>query len=304
MASAEYYTDKFCACGCGRPLQKFEYHKIKMAKFIRGHNDNGHKTRAFLGMENEVVEKYRNGMSGVQIAKEHGVCPPTVYRTLERCGVSVKSYSECRRKYRFDEKAFDELTHEGAYWLGFIYADGSVSGKRKILSIGLHIKDKIILEEFLKFLHSTHPIYEFRYGTKNIVQIQIVSKYLVGRLAELGVIPKKTHVIRYPDFLPDELNSDFIRGYFDGDGSLTHSGGDYPQPVFSITSQRIFLEKVQEILMESCALNRTRLSPYKGKSSFDLRYGGTRQVNRIAKYLIQNPGFYLPRKLGRLQLAT
>ena len=34
-----------------------------------------------------------------------------------------------------------------------------------------------------------------------------------------GLIPNKTFVLKFPDFLDENLYSHFIRGYFDGDGT-------------------------------------------------------------------------------------
>lgn len=48
------------------------------------------------------------------------------------------------------------------------------------------------------------------------------SKYLIDRLISLGVVPRKTG-IETMEHVPDEYKLDFVRGYFDGDGSISIS---------------------------------------------------------------------------------
>ena len=40
-------------------------------------------------------------------------------------------------------------------------------------------------------------------------------------LINVGVVPQKTFLIKFPNFLNQNLISHFIRGYFDGDGSVS-----------------------------------------------------------------------------------
>lgn len=248
---------------------------------------------------NEVIAKeYREGISGYKIAKRHKISYMAVYRALERMGISRRNASEAHYKYSFNENAFDIMTAESAYWLGFIYADGTIDKKRPILRIILHKKDKIILEKFKQFLNATHPVLEFS-NQRETACFQIVSKKLIGRLNLLGVYPQKTKEIMFPYFLPEKYYSDFIRGYFDGDGSLSTNGRNSHQVKFGITSHPEFLKQIQKILIKNCGLKKTKLYRYKGKTSASLSYGGNKQIKRILAYLIKNGGFYLPRKIGR-----
>lgn len=48
---------------------------------------------------------------------------------------------------------------------------------------------------------------------------------MMGDLISNGCVPKKSLILKFPeeDIVSKELQSHFIRGYFDGDGSLLHS---------------------------------------------------------------------------------
>ena len=56
-------------------------------------------------------------------------------------------------------------------------------------------------------------------GNKKLV-LAIVSDKLSSALSKLGGTPRKSLTLEFPKFIPKHLMSHFIRGYFDGDGSV------------------------------------------------------------------------------------
>lgn len=135
------------------------------------------------------------------------------------------------RKYTLNEKFFDIIdTEEKAYILGFIFADGNVSDIYKDnhyrLRITLKHEDENVLIKMKSSLEFTGKIHlrELKSNQRNtsrymISELSISNKYLITRLINLGVVPSKTFVIKYPE-LPNHLHKHFIRGFFDGDGSI------------------------------------------------------------------------------------
>lgn len=126
------------------------------------------------------------------------------------------------RKYNLNESLFDELNECSAYWLGFLYADGYVrmkDGKSGELKIKLKDTDKSHIEKFLNDINCQKPI---KCGVENkskFCSVTIYSNHLIKRLFDLGCVNNKTQKIRLPK-LEEPLMSHFIRGYFDGDGSI------------------------------------------------------------------------------------
>jgi len=250
------------------------------------------------GRQSELYADYLSGLSLAQIAKKYHVHLNTVFHLFKRHKLSARNSHEAHKKYYFNKNAFDNITAEGTYWLGFIYADGYIEKQRPILRITLNRKDKIILENFKKFLKANNPIYYDHRG-RDTVTLQLIDKHFIQRLKELGANTNKTQTIQFPFFLPKKYYSDFIRGYFDGDGSLYINIAKTDQPRFTITSNPIMVYQIQRILMKACNLKYTEIQNYSKKYSSTLRYGGRKQVNRILNYLTKNKGFYLPRKIGR-----
>ena len=80
--------------------------------------------------ENEkyiIIERYNNGESSLQIAKDYNVTASSICGLLRRNGCVLRSNKINSRKYSFNENYFKNIdTAEKAYWLGFIAADGYV----------------------------------------------------------------------------------------------------------------------------------------------------------------------------------
>lgn len=123
-------------------------------------------------------------------------------------------------------------TKKKAYWLGFIYADGSVYRAYKgdeYTRFGIKIarKDKILIERFAKAINF-NPKYIIEYDRTKIkdgvktkyemIKMEFKSKIFTDYLKELGVVPDKTFRIKLPNLGRRELNLAFLLGFFDGDG--------------------------------------------------------------------------------------
>lgn len=133
-----------------------------------------------------------------------------------------------------NEKFFDTWTNDSAYILGFLMADGNIlckgyinskyKGNGYILTINLHLKDKSILDYISSKLETKQPKIRKIIGNDNIYREQaslvICNKYMILKLIEHGVVPNKTGKEIIPPTLPDIFFPDFLRGYFDGDGSI------------------------------------------------------------------------------------
>ena len=94
--------------------------------------------------------------------------------------------------------------------------------------------------------------------------------------------------------MPESLYRHFIRGYFDGDGTVCES-------IFKITAYRGMAENIQSILVNKCRLNNTKLIEYPAKDVdiVDISYGGKKQLKRIFQYLYNDSNIYLSRKYSK-----
>lgn len=129
----------------------------------------------------------------------------------------------------FNKDFFDNIDSEDkAYWLGYLAADGSLTSQKNSKRINLSIKESdgdhllkyknsLNLDWLPKkkkiFLHSTNKEYfAYRYI--------ITSTKMFNDLVDKGLTERKSLTLKPPKNVPKELIRHWVRGYFDGDGSI------------------------------------------------------------------------------------
>lgn len=114
-------------------------------------------------------------------------------------------------------------TEEKAYWLGFLYADGSVGSMDNRIELGLAEVDKKHIEKFKSFIGLDNKI-SYRPKTKSY-RYTFKDKIFKEILIKQGCVPKKSLILTFPteEQVPKELLRHFIRGYFDGDGCFCNT---------------------------------------------------------------------------------
>lgn len=132
-----------------------------------------------------------------------------------------------RRVYTLNENIFNEInTPEKAYFLGLLSADGCVSinkHKQNTLKLSLQYKDIEIIKKFQQFLHTDKPIRIFEQHRDNFIgkyaDIEISSDMIVNDLTKYNLFQNHTYSFRFCIF-DEPFMSHYVRGYFDGDGSI------------------------------------------------------------------------------------
>ena len=164
-----------------------------------------------------------------------------------------------------------------AYVLGFWFADGYMRHE-KSYRISFCSNDYDILDLIRKCFVSNHNIcFEKKDDSKNLI---IFSKKLYLKLLELGGKRRKSKTIIFPE-VPDKFLSDFIRGYFDGDGSVffvkyihTKTKKLRTELRSNFTSGSMgFLKEVQNILNKKLGLIKKKICGYNDGRSLKLGYG-------------------------------
>lgn len=169
-------------------------------------------------IKDEVIDKYINQKrTSNSIGEDYGCSGSTVDRHLERWGIERRK-ERCNSKYSFDIHFFDVIdTEEKAYILGLLLADGHISKNNAIM---LTLKDIDIIKKYLVAIHSDTPIKIDRYGN---YAANITSVSMANRLRDIGLSNRKSYYIdleRVLSNIPKHLEHHFVRGLFDGDGSI------------------------------------------------------------------------------------
>lgn len=190
-----------------------------------------------------------------------------------------------------------------AYVLGFWFADGHMRHERSY-RIGFSSLDGTHLESIKQALKSSSPLFHSRrFGEyERAYTFLIHSKSLFHDLLALGGIPSKSTTIKFP-FIPIQFLVDFVRGYFDGDGSVHYisyraskNNKIYTNLRSNFTSGSAdFLEKLRSILNEQLSLSLRKVCQY-GPHQFKLGYDQKDTVTLLKFMYYPECNLFLDRK--------
>lgn len=215
----------------------------------------------------------------------------------ERRGKGKYCSQECGAKtYQWDESYFERIdTEQKAYWLGFIYADGWVGDTE--FRLHLSKKDLEHLKLFREHLSSNHPIHP---AFANTISFNIGNKKIVKDLSALGVIPRKTFVVEYPN-IPERLNRHFIRGVFDGDGCIHCIAKKHSKTWSIYTASSKFKDQLISILKKETGIEAKAYAQYKGHHIVLSRRV---YIEAMEEYLYKNATVFLERKKIKFKYTT
>lgn len=182
-----------------------------------------------------AVQDYLSGMTTRQVGKKYGMCFSSVCGMVKRAGYTIRDANTRKRKYLINERFFEVIDSPAkAQILGFIYADGCIAMKSPTsgnLHIALATRDREYLEWIAAQTGSNRPIWDDEMivlGKRRYKSVFTTSHpTIIKHLARLGVTPRKSLTIGFPTVgqVPDALMGAFIRGVFEGDGSIYIHGG-------------------------------------------------------------------------------
>jgi|GEM_PF-2915142 len=189
-----------------------------------------------------------------------------------------------------------------AYLLGYIYADGCISqyqsNKFRQLSFGISNKDIKFLQKiadiFNQYLDKNYII---KYIDKtNSIKLTICDSEIIGNLVKLGIAHRKTYDNNsfVFDNVPKELKWHFIRGYFDGDGSICFRSADRRCCVGFVSLNNILLNSISNFINEYFEIQFTKVR-LDGKYS-RINFGGNVKCKKFLDVLYKDATLYLERK--------
>lgn len=258
-------------------------------------------------MYTEAKRLHEQGMSLRAIAEQLGCDRKKLSQALKRDGVVIKSrgMNKGTQKYKHNTDVFKVIdTEEKAYWLGFLYADGSIYEPRGTVELSLGAKDKEHLEKFRNFISPDLPIKEKDVRLKGNVykacRLQLVSMEITRDLIKLGCPPAKSLTLKFPteDIVPKHLIHHFMRGYFDGDGTAgCYTNQNHPHPSndmrFSVLgTEEFLLGFYNELKHTGLPLNKFQEH---GKAK-GIGWGGNGRYELFSDFLYKDAHIYLERK--------
>jgi predicted DNA-binding protein YlxM (UPF0122 family) len=247
------------------------------------------------------------------IAKAYNVSRTAIYKKVKGCGIKQRSKSEARLEaqkqdklpqqyFEINEKFFSTWSSGMAYVLGLLFTDGCVSKTEGgSYSVSLSLIDKDLLEKVRDAMGSKHPIKSYN-PQRNLYHFGFGREKLMNDLLRLGLIKNKSLTVKFPS-VPDDYLRDFIRGVFDGDGSIYFEPrSKYEKIRTSFTSSsRDFIYKLEEGL-RFLGMPKRKIYQQKTKNSisYTLKYGHRHSIKLFSilyKDVAEN--MYLDRKYNK-----
>lgn len=233
----------------------------------------------------------------------------------QNCPLYMNGSSKRALRHSFFRDIQTELQ---AYLLGFHAADGSINLERYTLRVKLTKADSEIVNLFKEAISPdayTRDVKGFDstirdniVRTKTSYEVAISSKELINDVIELGFGPNKTYKKLYLPNIPEDLMRHFIRGYFDGDGSII-GGVRAPNKnnrevnyrvsrSFQIDCKKVtLLEDIKDfVFYNNINLN---INYIKRDDLYRLVTSSKEEVEKIFHFLYDDSNFYLQRKFDK-----
>lgn len=265
----------------------------------------------------KIITLYKEGLSCKKIGDILGVSYPTIAGRLRKEGIVIRNLRDAHLIKKFNENFFDIIDNEAkAYWLGFLYADGNVRinvHKRGYKSYITSLSQMEIepLEKFINSISGTDIKISNWITNVNTISynISLNSKIMFDGLCKYGCIPNKSLILEFPSNIPIELHNHFIRGYFDGDGSIYKSNSKvkfknhtviYSDGSASICGTLEFLKVLKDNLIfmgeKGIYKEKRRVT-----NTWNLRVSGNKRCILLYDYLYSNATIFLQRKKDKFE---
>lgn len=213
-----------------------------------------------------------------------------------------------------------------AYFLGYLYADGCLSRYydnykdngtyKEVIRLSIHHEDKDILykiQEKYDFLNITSYDYS-KHNENNDIQycIRLSSSKAYSDFKGLGLLERKSYDnrlnIRFPfDKIPKELQHHFVRGYFDGDGSISISTQrpNLRRADICSVSYNILDDLTNWFTENKCPPDYIRMKKLNLKHQKTqlkvIEWGSSNSIYKLGKLLYKNATIFLERKKEKFE---
>lgn len=182
---------------------------------------------------------------------------------------------------------------EIAYIAGLIWSDGCLSKDSSShgYRITLTMTDEILIKQIQSYIIPNRKLYmQVLPNRKKKYSIVIQNPAIVDFYIAANLTERKSKKLFFP-IIPEKFYPDFIRGYFDGDGSVFYTNPNYLGVRFTCGDEA-FLEQLNKILPIDMHLTKDSR-----KNVWYLSIYSKRLIKIFAKWIYDNnPMFYLERK--------
>lgn len=276
---------------------------------------NNPKKPVFTKEEEDCIfARYIKGETIRQIAKDFPQSDDQINYILRKAGLTRRNGVQVH----FDENYFNIIEDENrAYFLGLLFADGNIKhfdgtrgkDRHKGWKTQISLNEKEggdLIRELKRQMGDDRPlrVYDSLGTSGKYIRCSAVvsfgSERLYNDLVKWGMTENKLEQPRLMPPLRPDLIHHFLRGCFDGDGSIFYSNGKRPQMGANICGSKPFLEQANVIFNEVVKTPHT-----KGRRVFDrgkfgsIHFGTAATCKKLFEYLYQDAHIYMKIKYDK-----
>ena len=191
---------------------------------------------------------------------------------------------------------FNELTPDVAYWVGYFSAGGNCTTENKVRLVSTPENEDLLIS-FRNFIGAeTVQIRNFLYkGKYEQCSIDVRSDKLCESLDLYALRRSKDLIVPQFRLLNDEIVRDFVRGYFDADGSCFYDGQNKQWLFAEITGYLPMITVLRETLIKYGVIDETKKITRNGKI-YRLRFPKEAAKNLFKFVYNGKSGYALGRK--------
>lgn len=274
-----------------------------IGRYLKKCNQTTHKNKCKLRKEDKekIVLLYKQGYTAKQILvyfSDKVKSENTIMSVVKKVGINRSGgvIPHCNQDY------FETIDTEAkAYFLGLLLADGNIHKVKNqknsyVVQIALKYKDHDILEKFKMELNSTNMIRHYKTETRDECVFGVHSYKLAQDLMKKGIVPNKTFEAELNYNIPKELFRHYIRGIFDGDGTVFVTNDRLR---FGFYGTHTLVSQIQEWLIEQISINKNKVFD-KSTVSFVV-YQRKNDVKNFYNLIYDNATFFLQRKKEKFE---
>lgn len=244
----------------------------------------------------------------VYTAKQAGISVYTLKKYLHELNIPIRNHNQAtilsnkNRTYKKNDSFFKTESSDMAWLLGFLASDGCVGNRRNTITINLSRKDREILEKIKTLLQIENDIVDWTTADGfDCSELRWTSTEQKEDLAKYSIIPRKTLILKPPYALSRKYWIDYIRGYFDGDGSVNliknsngRGNGNLRWQVGSATKE--IIEFILNFFEEEYNIPKVNIQVRPGANPFYTIQYSSVATKIIYQHLYTENALYLKRK--------
>ncbi len=290
--------------------EKLNNDKGAMYRFYKRNNLTPNKKRKvkYTDVErSEIIQLYLSNktIQEIQLSYPHLTEGQITYLLREE-GITRRN----GKRVYLNESYFEVIdTEDKAYFLGLLFADGSVqkiqksdNGYSHTISLELNTEDRDVIAQFVKSIDTNLKVKDYHRVTdgreRNMSKITIHSKKIFEDLWNLGKRPMKVDTCVIVPDLPNDLVRHFIRGYFDGDGCI-YSTSEMPR--VTIYGTYDFLTSLKDEISKTININRLGVHQKKDTNVSMFSITKYDEIKDFYEYLYSNAKFYMKRRKEKFE---